>query len=331
MKQRLVGVGCCAFVLAAGSVVKAEGRGASLEDRRGAVQRALPYIARQTGTWIEQKKCTSCHQVPHALWAMNEARAGGFAVDKRLAEWNRWSVEFVLRETDKPQGNETRARERADQLYQMLLSGASSKVEADRGSDDPRDQLVPLLVMGQQEDGYWHAGGQLPGQKRPKQETNEVTTLWSLHTLQSHGGDGERVKAARERAKAKLEARSTSLEHLVLRYLLAVDEGQSARASALRSDILAHQNDDGGWGWLLTGVSDALATGQALYGLSYIEPVHRHEAVERAHRFLVRTQQTDGSWRVPSTLEEKNGQPYVVSNDWGTAWAVIGLTRTVRQ
>ena len=97
------------------------------------------------------------------------------------------------------------------------------------------------------------------------------------------------------------------------------------RLNSLRTKLIGHQNADGGWGWLLEGDSDALATGQALYALSYMEPAIRREAVQRAREFLEKTQQPDGSWQVPSTLADQNDKPIEVSNDWGTAWAVIGL------
>lgn len=283
---------------------------------RAAVRLALPHIARQTSAWIERSNCTSCHQVPHSLWAMNGARAAGFDVDERLVDWNKWSVQFVMREAEKADDKEKEAgpRARADEVGQMLLAGELGEASHAR--------LIEALRRGRHEDGRWHAGGQLPGQKRPLQETNEATTMWSLWTLRSASG----ADVVTGDTEPKIEMPSTSTEHLVLRYLLANGIGDT-QAATLRSELLSHQNDDGGWGWLLTDRSDALATGQALYALSYMEPEHRRDAVERARRFLTSTQQADGSWHVPSTLKEKAGEAYAVSNDWGTAWAVIGLLR----
>lgn len=335
MQFPFIMLGYCGVGLVAGPAVMQEGKGPSAQDPRIAIKRALPYLARQTSTWIKEQECNSCHQVPHALWAMNAARAGGFEVDDGLTEWNRWAVAFVLRETEKSDGNDERARERTDELYQLLLAGSTADVEPNAeggtGSDTAGKELFSLLKLGQDPDGHWHAGGKLPGQIRPQKETDEVTTMWSLHTLRSHRGDGHKHEVAGERAKPLLEARGTSLEHLVLRYLLAFNEGESGQSTALRQRILSHQNSDGGWGWLLEGASDAMATGQALYALSYVKPEHRREAVAHAHQFLLRTQQADGSWHVPSTLEGQDAKPYAVSNDWGTAWALIGLMRTIRR
>jgi len=332
MRSLRIGAVCCAAVLLTDGIAGAETEADSRETSRLAIRRALPYLARQTGTWIEQKKCNSCHQVPHALWAMNRARAAGFDVDPNLAKWNRWSVDFVLREAETPEENKTRARDRADEAYQLLLAGSAAEVDAARESDGgsvgARQELLSFLSTGQHEDGYWHAGGRLPGQKRPKKETDEVTTMWCLHTLRATSGDDRHTGGVSVPTDELTGAPSKSLEHLMLRYLLAAGEGNKPQTAKLRTELLEHQNSDGGWGWLLDSDSDALATGQALYALSYMEPAIRRDAMRRARNYLVTTQRSDGSWQVPSTLAEKNEKPIVASNDWGTAWAVIGLMQT---
>jgi hypothetical protein len=102
---------CCA------GTVAADGSSQRHEEPRQAVTRALPYLAKQTEAWIENNKCTSCHQVPHALWAMNSARTAGFEVDSRLIEWNRWATTFVLRGMDDSEETTASARDRADEAY----------------------------------------------------------------------------------------------------------------------------------------------------------------------------------------------------------------------
>jgi squalene-hopene/tetraprenyl-beta-curcumene cyclase len=317
----------CTVLLGAASAAQAESGGATLEERRSAIQRGLPYLARQTGAWIEKNKCTSCHQVPHALWAMNEARAQGFDVDSRLGEWNRWSVGFVIGAAEKPES----AAERADELSQMLLFGSLADVESEAERDGMRGRLLALLCRGQTSAGGWHAGGQLPDQRRPKDETDEATTMWSLIALRGGGHECGSADPSYARARATVDAASTSLEHLALRYLLAVTGEPDASTAELQGQLLDRQNADGGWGWLLAGESDAIATGQALYALSQVSSRHGRQAVERAQRFLVRTQKDDGSWHAPSTLKKPHDGPSVVADDWGTAWALIGLTRTIER
>lgn len=296
-------------------------------DSRQAIERALPYLARQTASWIEQYKCTSCHQVPHALWAMNEAHRLGFAVDDRLPKWNRWSVEFVISKAEGVEGTEPLAREKADELSQLLLARATDFAESQAESKSTREQLIALLQRARHEDGQWRAGGQLPDQKRPKPETDEATSMWSALALGDHGAQNDFPVAFNDQSRVAADARSSSLEHLGLRYLMARANRNTSAAAELGREILSHQNDDGGWGWLLDGASDALGTGHALYALTQPKEGEAREAIRRAREFLIRAQEADGSWRVPSTLAGHAG-PYVVSNDWGTAWAVIGLMKS---
>ena len=55
--------------------------------------------------------------------------------------------------------------------------------------------------------------------------------------------------------------------------------------------------------------------------------------VHRARTFLVRAQGEDGIWIVPTTKHPKEDKPAdkptAVSNYWGTAWAVVGLSHTL--
>ena len=146
-------------------------------------------------------------------------------------------------------------------------------------------------------------------QRRAKAESHEVSTLWALRALDSLGFDDARLK---DRAPGE-SAESAAL------HLLATP------SEALRAELLSRRNDDGGWGYSRGAPSDGLATGMALYALSTGKA--DVEAVRRAQAFLVRTQRDDGSWNVPTTKAKTNEPGIAVY--WGTAWATIGLLRTL--
>jgi hypothetical protein len=118
---------------------------------------------------------------------MNEAQAAGLKVDERLSEWNRWSLDFVLRDTDKTEGNKERATERADDTYQMLLAGSANHATATTtatdggGTEAYRQKLVSLLLLGQQEDGSWSVPSTLKEmENKPMVVSNDWGTSWAV-------------------------------------------------------------------------------------------------------------------------------------------------------
>lgn len=64
---------------------------------RKAVASSLPVLERDGLAWVKKHNCNSCHQVTFMLWAHQEARAKGIAVDERkLTEWTDWSLNDSL-------------------------------------------------------------------------------------------------------------------------------------------------------------------------------------------------------------------------------------------
>src|SRR5436190_9782101 len=58
---------------------------------KASIDKGLIYLAKEAMTWKEVRKCSSCHQVPMALWSLNEAKKLGYTVDEKaitdLTEW----------------------------------------------------------------------------------------------------------------------------------------------------------------------------------------------------------------------------------------------------
>jgi hypothetical protein len=280
---------------------------------RRAIERSLPWLEKGGVDWIREKKCSSCHEVTFMLWSHREALGRGFAVEAaKLDEWSRWAVEFSrttkTKEGERGGGLETMA--------QLLLGRGST------GTEPWTDDLVGPILALQKPEGFWKAGGQLPDQRRPKEETNEASTRWVLLALQTLGPEDEARKSAREKAETWLAGRKPgkSTEPLALSVLMT-------RSEELRKELLARQNEDGGWAFLSGEASDALTTGQVLYVLSDPGMKGDPRAIARAREFLVRTQGDDGSWKVPSTKAKAKND--LMSSYWGTGWAAIGLLRSL--
>ncbi len=119
--------------------------------------------------------------------------------------------------------------------------------------------------------------------------------------------------------------------------LLGLGWGKAdAQAREAAKALAAGQRPDGGWSPLATLSSDAYATGQVLFALQESGALKTNDTVyQNGVKFLLRTQQPDGSWHVKSRA--LGFQPYFESgyphgpDQWissaAAAWATAALAR----
>lgn len=218
-----------------------------------------------------------------------------------------------------------------DSVNQLLLGrgGNSEKVK------EYAALMPPLLARWQENDGSWKTAGQFPGQNRPLPESHSVATGWHALAIASAENLSEESKKCLERAATNLKGikPGKSTESLIIAVLVARKFDTPEKLAAAIADLKKHQNEDGGWGWLIDAPSDAFATGQALYALAY-GPADT--AVFRAEKYLLSTQGEDGSWAVPTTeiaapatKPDRLKSLEIIYRFWGTAWATIGLSHTL--
>lgn len=290
---------------------------------RDAIEKAIPYVQRQGAWWIDEKDCVSCHRVGHMLWSLETARSKGLAVSSRLDEWTSWAIDKSLSKRDDGQLHGERNK---DGLAQLLLARNRTIDKYDA----QLEQFAKLIATGQEEDGTWKPGGQLPGQKRDKAETTNVGTAWIAVALFDYRESAD-VKASFSKAIKHLDTVSdaTSAEWFVARLLLAVKQKDVTQIEAMIDRLIATQNDDGGWGWILNQESDALATGMVLYALNQSGVDPKQERISKAVQFLTSSQNDDGSWDVKGTKNAKKDRVEETSTYWGTTWAVIALLEFV--
>jgi len=222
-----------------------------------------------------------------------------------------------------------------DTLSQLLLGRARDPDIAK--ASEYRADLRDLMLRWQQPDGSWKAAGQLPSQNRPPAESNEVSTRWAVLAL----GSPEKPDAPTDQAvKRALDflcktKSGSSNESLVTALLVEQKYGTAERAADLLAQLRARQNPDGGWAWRGTGDSDAFATGQSLYALNQSSLRADDPVVQRGVGHLIKSQQADGSWLVPSraisaaTNQSRLDKLAPIYRYWGTAWASIGLSGTL--
>src|SRR5260370_14974188 len=100
-------------------------------------------------------------------------------------------------------------------------------------------------------------------------------------------------------------------------------------------ELLTKQRPDGGWSDLDSMESRAYATGKSLFALQTAGLSASDAAYQRAVRYLLSTQQEDGSWYVKTRAMAF--QPYFDAgfphgfDQWisaaGTSWATIALAQ----
>ncbi|MBT7741972.1 MAG: hypothetical protein HN727_09250, partial [Opitutae bacterium] len=83
-------------------------------------------------------------------------------------------------------------------------------------------------------------------------------------------------------------------------------------------------------GWLTSEQSDALGTGIALYALRLADSESNLTSMLKAQEFLLSNQKKDGSWDVRSTKGKKREFIEETSSYWGTAWAILGLIKGLK-
>ena len=212
-----------------------------------------------------------------------------------------------------------------DTMAQLLLAGTY----AAEGDDEFSASLRARILGMQNKDGSWAAGGQIGRMNRSPAEATETTTLWTLLAL-SEAAD-EAAKPGIDRARAFLNGTKPGrlLEGIAVRLLLE-------KSDAAMKELGGRQNADGGWASIQGGTSDALATGQALYALGRTGLAGSGASIGRARAYLVDTQGENGSWTVaplsltsPETKPERLKRLETIYPFWGSAWAVIGLARTL--
>ncbi len=294
---------------------------------REGISKSLPYLEKTGVRWMGRKKCVSCHHTALLVWSFSSARDHQFHVNPdRTAMWFDWCLtkQLALREDEDPVGSRN-----LEGLSQLVLGSRESLGT----KDDTKTfgQFKEMLLAGQQEDGLWKPMGQLPTQKRPKEETAAVSSMWALLALDAMDESGDAVATAKRKALPALSAIDDGLstEWAVLRLLVSQRFGDASQTDHLTTDVLNRQNSDGGWGWITGDPSDALASGLTLWGCIQSGMPRYHEAIGRAQTFLLESQQPNGSWQVNSTKASHKTEPIPTSVFLGSAWATIGLLESL--
>lgn len=328
----------CLLALIAADPPAAPPPAATPEQARQAAERGLVFLQEDAVKWRNDKMCATCHHGTMTVWALAEAKHDGYAVKPEVFYENvKWTKER-LENIDKPR--DTREGWKMVNSPAITLSMMALALPDQQAlSRDELKRIAGHLLRHQEEDGVWSWSAAPPKNRPPPFfESDEVATLQAMMALApfvpADPGEKSPEREARERGAgwlAKSPPNDTT-QAAALRLLFHVREKAPPEQVAREIDqLLARQNDDGGWGQLDDRASDAYATGQTLYILSLAGLPADRPAIQRGVSFLVATQKPDGSWSIP-----RRGHPGVTPGPFivpityfGAAWGTMGLMRVV--
>jgi hypothetical protein len=304
---------------------------AALRQGRTAIERGLTFLENDAVKWRKERGCATCHHGTMTVWALSEAKGQGYVVDARaLADMIQWTKErFVPRSSGPPAPGPVAS---VPLIYLGMMSQNLPIL-----SRDEINRIALHLAGRQADDGAWDSPPPKNGPP-PTWESRETLALLALLAWEPYVPADPKEAAAARTSRDKAEAwlsktkSSDTTQALSLRLLLDARRGTAEKRLQLGIDrLLKGQNDDGGWSQTKDLSSDAYATGQALYALSFANVKNDRPVIQRAVSFLVASQREDGSWPMisrghPGVKPFTNPVPITY---FGTAWATLGLARTV--
>lgn len=304
---------------------------------RQTVEKSLAFLDKDGLEW-ETKRCVSCHHGPWMMWSGYEAKKRGFTVDEDSLEQVRAGSlkAYGTHPKLKPTNRDVLTELSINVIYLTFGMGAAGEPDAETAKFF--DRAAAHLVELQNEDGSWKVfikkttpeGVSTTFLMAPLIDSDDVTTLWALLALNYREPSGiskDALAKSKERGLKFLRENppSDTLQSLVLRIMLNQRLGKADDVQALVKQLLALQHDDGGWSQTKKLPTDALGTGQALVALTTAGVTANDPAFAKACGYLIKNQKADGSWFVPSRAYE----PPEFSSYMGTAWATLGLVRTL--
>lgn len=289
-----------------------------------AIEIALPLLEKQSHNFIRIGGCNSCHAQDLVSAAAAIARDRGIPGPREISQ---------LPQSMMP------SPERIMDLNVVAVAGVAWELFDFGMNRVPKtpftDAIVRHIKVMQTPAGNWSTNES----RRPPMATGDFqAAALSIYSLQQYGQDSDKADTDAVIAKAVKWLEQSKPETTQDRafHLLGLAWGNAAPATikATARALAASQRADGGWNQLPEMVSDAYATGQALYALNTAGKMAGSDPIYRKGvDYLLRTQAPDGSWHVETRaiwLQPyfESGFPYgrdQFISAAGTAWAVMAL------
>lgn len=319
---------------------------ASKSDVHLAVQTSIGAIQGGMKRFAELARCSSCHHQGLGLMALGLAADRGIRVDgaligaymKQLGDEGKAGGPAIHNALAHP---ELVGTIQAVDIGDMPI-GAGYLLAAMQANHVPANpgmaESAQLIAGLQKPDGRWVYGMD----REPMQSSHVTTTALVINVLKEYGSPDPTAHISDHLERAKqwlLKTNPSDAEGRAMRLLGLKWSGASENdCAAAAKELLALQHGDGGWSQLGALPCDAYATGIALYALHIggAMPVESEPFV-RGTRYLVNTQDEDGTWFVNKRTNPSNnyfdaGFPHGESqyaSFAGTCWAAMALLQTI--
>lgn len=303
---------------------------------QAAIQRSIPLLQRSDANFSQKAGCISCHNNNLPTTAAALARKSGFRLDEKIA-------------AQQVKENAAELEHSRDRLHQ----GVFVNVEDDFGpfhfgyvligldaehykADLNTDAAAMYIKTHQFTDGHWDAG--IADTRPPLCSLYIAQTALAMRGLQLYAPKSD--KAAYDKSiqlaaawLVKVQTNNDDDRSWRLLGLAWAGKDRDATQRAMR-EVLAGQRSDGGWADMASMNTNAYATGKALVALQTAGLPVSDPAFQKGIRYLLTTQQDDGSWYVKTRALAfqpwfDNGFPHGF-DQWisaaGSSWATMALS-----
>ena len=297
-----------------------------------AIERGLTFVQKDAVKWRKERDCATCHHGTMTVWVLSEAKGQGYDVDAQtLADMIQWTKDRFVPRSSGPQAPAPGTAS-VPSIYLGVMSQNLPVL-----SRDEINRIARNLVARQAKDGAWESPPPKNGPP-PTWESRETLALLALLAWEPYvpadAKEAAAASASREKAVAWLNKTkpTDTTQSVTLRLLLDARCGTAQKQLQIGIErLLKRQNADGGWSQTKELSSDAYATGQSLYALSFAGVKNDRPEIQRAVSFLAASQREDGSWPMisrghPDMKPFTNPVPITY---FGTAWATLGLVRSM--
>jgi ankyrin repeat protein len=319
-------------------------RGGPAPPRRevhAAVEASLRMILPGVEVWSQRTGCNSCHHTLFGSQTILMARRYGMTLDSTLAERQlaRFKEDLIKHQNRYATATKSRvASARADQPGLDLAYGLASATLPVLGLDDlysgPLGSFALVLANLQFEDGRWTHGMA----RFPVESSDCLTTAHAIRTLSQYAPAAEKERIQLQVAKAvewlRAETCATTDDLTGKLYGLFWANRDEREIRQAATELLREQRADGSWAQKRGMNGDAYATGVALFALYRTRQLTtKADPYRRGIQYLLRTQEEDGSWLIPTRAIPLNGYleggsphgKHQFISFAGTCWATMAL------